>query len=194
MEIIESIVVIIASLVAVWGIIRWRLEEKWKRKYELAEEILASIYEFEQNVDYMRLGISTKEEVSDRVRQENETPEISRALDQAFIIRTRFNKNKEAYDKLRSLRFRFMAVYGKDHGKHILDFITIVNKVFSATDEFIWLSAGEFDYDPEYKRERLKEIRKILYSSSKEDPIKKELGEKIAALERICRTIIDKNF
>lgn len=40
-DVIKSLSIIIASIVAIYGINSWRREAKWKRKYELAEEVLS---------------------------------------------------------------------------------------------------------------------------------------------------------
>ena len=55
--IIASLSATIASITAIYGINSWRRESKWKRKYELAEEVLANLYESYQSIQIIRSPI-----------------------------------------------------------------------------------------------------------------------------------------
>lgn len=51
---IRNVLVIIASIVAIYGIRAWRREFIGKRKIELAEEVLALFYETRDIIRYIR--------------------------------------------------------------------------------------------------------------------------------------------
>ena len=55
LDIVESIAVILASLFAIHGINSWRREMKEKRKYEVAEEVLALFYEARDKISLIRM-------------------------------------------------------------------------------------------------------------------------------------------
>lgn len=59
--IIASISAIIASITAIIGINSWRQESKWKRKYELAEDLLANVYEAHQSIRTIRSPLDSVE-------------------------------------------------------------------------------------------------------------------------------------
>ena len=194
LEIIKSIGVIVASGVAIWGINSWRREAKWKRKYELAEEVLANFYEAHQAIQIIRSPFGFGHEGSSRPRQDNETKEESQIYDQAYVTRERFERNKTSFEKLHSLKFRFIALYGKEYEQHFDKFNQTVNKIFFASDQIAMVRLGEYGVDKEFIRETMKESREILYSrTNKDDKIESELEEAIKAIETKCRKIIGKN-
>ena len=88
-DIIKSLGVIIASIIAIRGINNWRRESKWKRKYELAEEVLASIYEAHHAIQIIRSPLGFSDEGASRPKKDNETPEETKIYNQAYITRER---------------------------------------------------------------------------------------------------------
>jgi hypothetical protein len=194
LEIVKSIGVIIASGVAIWGINSWRREAKWKRKYELAEEVLANFYEAHQAIQIIRSPFGFGHEGSSRPKQENETKEESQIYNQAYVSRERFERNKKSFEKLQALKFRFITLYGKEYEQHFDKFNQTVNKIFFASDQIAMVRLGQYGDDKEFIRDTMKESREILYSrTTKEDKIELELEEAIKAIETKCKEIIGKN-
>lgn len=193
LEIIKSLGIIIATGVAIWGINSWRREAKWKRKYELAEEVLAGFYEAHQTIKLVRSPFGFGNEGASRPRQDNETIEVSQIYDQAYVSRERFERNKKSLEKLQALKFRFIALYGKKYEQHFDTFITTVNTIFWASDQIARVRLGQYGDDKNFIRETLKESREILYSRPKEDKIETELLEAIKSIETKCSEIIGKD-
>ena len=73
LSVIQVLSVTIASMTAVYGISSWRRETKWKRKYELAEEVLSCFYEVSDSFDAIRNPAGYIGEGKTRKRNENET-------------------------------------------------------------------------------------------------------------------------
>ena len=193
-DILQSTGVIIASVVAIWGINSWRREAKWKRKYELAEEVLANLYEAHQAIRIIRSPVSFGNEGASREKKENETAEETKIYDQAYISRERFERNKRSLEKLHSLKFRFIALYGKQYEEHFDKFNQAVNKIFFAADQIAMVKLGQYGDDKELIAKILKESRQDLYAKYKgEDEIEKELKRAVAEIENKCRSIIGKN-
>lgn len=194
LDIIKSAGVIIASVVAIWGINSWRREAKWKRKYELAEEVLASFYEAHQAIQIIRSPFGYGNEGSSRPKNEKETEQESHIYDKAFVSRERFERNKTSFDKLKSLKFRFIAIHGKEYEKYFDEFTQTVNRIFWASDQIAMVRLGYFGDDKHYIRETIVEARKILYSkSNKEDKIETDLKVAIKEMKKKCKEIIGKN-
>jgi hypothetical protein len=194
LEVIKSVGIIIASGVAIWGINSWRREAKWKRKYELAEDVLANFYEAHQAIKIIRSPFGFGHEGSSRPKQDNETKEKSQIYDQAYVARERFERNKKSLEKLQALKFRFIALYGKEYEKHFDKFNQTVNKIFFASDQIAMVRLGQYGDDKEFIRDTMKESRETLYSrTNKDDKIEMELEEAIKAIEKKCKEIIGKN-
>lgn len=193
-DLIKSFGVIIASGVAIWGINSWRRESKWKRKYELAEEVLANMYESHQAIKIIRSPVGFGIEGSSRTKNGNETPQETAIYNQAHVSRERFERNKKSLEKLHSLKFRFIALYGKEYEIHFNTFSKTVNKIFFASDQIAMVKLGQYDDEKELKKQIITESRKNLYSTSiQEDQIENELMVAITAIEKKCQTIIGKN-
>jgi hypothetical protein len=85
---LESISIIAASLTAILGVSSWRKAERWKRKYELAEEVLSKFYESQQIIKNIRSPFGFSDEGKTRNRSENETKE-KQEIDQRMKQRKR---------------------------------------------------------------------------------------------------------
>ncbi|MFH4968760.1 hypothetical protein V8G61_11210 [Gaetbulibacter sp. M240] len=194
LDILQSVGIIIASIVAVWGINSWRREAKWKRKYELAEEVLANMYEAHHAIRIIRSPIGFGNEGSSRSKNDNETPQQTEIYNQAYVARERFERNKKPLEKLHALKYRFIALYGKEYEKHFDKFSQTVHKIFFASDQIARVKLGEYGNEQELKSKIMIESRADLYGSIKfDDNIEKELGVAVNAIEQKCRAIIGKN-
>jgi hypothetical protein len=192
-NILQSVAVIIASFVAIYGINSWRREAKWKRQYELAEEILASMYEAHHAIRIIRSPISFSNEGLSRTKSDNETPQQAEVYNQAYVARERFERNKKPLEKLHSLKYRFIALYGKEYEPHFDKFSQTVNKIFFASDQIARVKLGEYGKDQKLIVDIMKESSTDLYGSIKyDDKIEKELSVAIDAIESKCRNIIGK--
>lgn len=194
LDILQSVGIIIASIVAVWGINSWRREAKWKRKYELAEEVLANMYEAHHAIRIIRSPLGFGNEGSSRSKNDNETQQQTEIYNKAYVARERFERNKKPLEKLHTLKYRFIALYGKEYEKHFNKFSQTVHKIFFASDQIARVKLGEYGNEQELKNKIMKESRADLYGSIKyDDNIEKELGIAVDAIEQKCRAIIGKN-
>lgn len=193
LKLFESLSILIASIIALIGVFTWRRETRWKRKYELAEETLCRFYEAHQNIRTIRSPFGFAGEGKTRKRAENESAKESDIYDRAYIINERFERNKEALEKLQVLKFRFITVFGKDHEYCFDNLIKSVNKIFLAANEIARIQLGEYGLmTPEKKGKEIRKNYKIIYSTPKEedDPIEQDLSDTIKAIEKTCRKII----
>ena len=192
-DIFRNVAVIIASIVAIYGINSWRRETKWKRKYELAEEVLASLYESHHAIKVIRSPLGFSNEGSSRTKKENETPKETEIFNQAYVSRERFERNREPLEKLHTLKYRFIALHGKQHEEHFDKFHKTMNDIFFAADEIAMVKLGRYGNDRELVEKIIKESRATLYDRIRgDDEIEKELQEAIRCIENECRSIIGK--
>lgn len=189
LKLFESLSIIIASIAAVIGLFTWRKETRWKRKYELAEEVLAKFYEAHQNIKNIRSRFGYVGEGKSRKKSCNETEVESEIYDINYVVHERFEKNKEAIERLKVLKFRFIAVFGKEHEQLFNDLFKILTNIFFAASELSSIQLSEYY---ELTPNEIKKLRKIIYSSTKveNDDIEKELQSIIQDVENVCRKII----
>ena len=192
LEVVNTLAIVSASVVAIWGINAWRKEFQGKRNIELAEEVLTLFYEDRDAISALRSPFGFQGEGSTRKPQEAETEQEKKARDSAYVIYERFDKRKEVFNKLHSKRYQFMARFGTDKTKPFDDLRHIVIDIQCAADELaeLWCEAP---LDQEHKQrlqEQIKEQRRIFRYSGKKDLLVPRLEKVISDIEKICRPII----
>ena len=190
--ILESVSVIIASAIAsftvIYGVNAWRREYIGKRKLELAEEVLALFYEARDVISYIRNPFSFGGEGSTRMAAENESAEEKRINDQAYVVFERYNNRQELFNKLYSMRYRYMAQFGKDSAKPFDDLNKIVHEIFASARmlSHYWKEQGRRAWRSE------EEFNKHLEDMQKHESMFWEMGaDKDPVLPRINAVISD---
>ena len=199
-DIFKSISIIIASCVAIYGINSWRRETKWKRKYELAEETLSLFYEVQDAFSVIRSPFGNINEGKTRKREKNEKEEDSIILDQAYTVIERFEKNKEPFFKLRSMKYRFITLFGKESEQYFNDVIKLTNKIMTVSGFLgrrYWQDQGRRKFtEVQYEKHlnKMFEYERIIWEDygEDEDEIKKELNRIISEVEKICNKVLNK--
>ena len=199
LDLLQGLSIIIASIVAILSISEWRRETKWKRKYELAEEVLSTFYDISDKFEIIRSPAGHLGEGETRKKNINETPEESKILDQAYVVFERYEKEKEPFIKLMSLKSRFMVLFGKEAVEPFNEIFKLRNTLFIAATRLgrrYWKDQGRRQFDEKQFEKHLKEMEKqeaIFWSDlSDEDEFKKQVDLTICKIENICRNIIEK--
>ena len=199
LNIIQTICVVIASFTAICGITSWRREAKWKRKYELAEEVLSLFYECKEKISIIRSPFGFVGEGKTRKRGENESPEDSKILDDAYVFIERYEKEKEPFLKLRALKFRFIAVFGKNSEEPFDEIWKIIREIVTAANRLgyrYWLDNVKKEFSEIGHQTHLAEMRKnedIVWATLDEnDQIVKKVDNCIKKIESYCLEIMKK--
>ncbi|HHT9122473.1 MAG TPA: hypothetical protein ACFYEF_06350 [Candidatus Wunengus sp. YC63] len=196
-EFIKDLSIIVASCTAIYGIGSWRREYIGKKQTELAEEVLCLFYEARDAVQHIRNPFSHGNEGSSRKADENETPEQKEACDRAYVLFERFNTHIELFNKMHSIRYRFMAQFGGDTGKPFDDFRRILNTIQASSQALAIEWAKNYRHFRTEKQETdhdnfIKEQENIFWEGlPEEDTIKPKVAKCIDDIEKICRPIID---
>lgn len=193
--VVASVAAFVASIVAIYGINTWRREFIGKRRIELAEDVLALFYEVRDAIAGIRNPFSFEGEGSTRKTAEHETPEQKKARDQAHIVFERYNKREEAFSKLYSMRYRFMAQIGKDKAQPFDEIHKIIIEIFSAARTLaeLWALRSEY-YTPERQQQTHNDRKKyeeiIGWVKSEKDEIAKRVDEAVSEIDTICKGVI----
>jgi hypothetical protein len=196
-EFLKDISIIVASGTAAYGIGSWRREYIGKKRAELAEEVLCLFYEAKDAVQHIRNPFSYTSEGSSRKVDEKETPEQKEAYDKAYVLFERFNTHIELFNKMHSVRYRFMAQFGVDAGKPFIDFKTILNTMQASAHSLALEWAKRYHHFRTEQQEAshydfIKKQENIFWEGLPEDDIiKPKVEQCINDIERICRPIID---
>ena len=203
-NILESISIIIAAWAVIIGVNAWRREYIGKRKLELAEEVLALFYEARDVISFIRSPFGFSGEGSTRNASPNETPEEKQINDRAYVVFERYNKRQDLFNKLYSMRYRYMARFikdfGKDSAKPFEDLRKIVNEIFLSARmlSYYWEQQGRrmWKDDEEFQRhlEEMHKYEAIFWEMSPDkDPIMPRVDAVISDIEAQSLRIIGKS-
>jgi len=196
-EFLKDLSIIVASCTAIYGIGSWRREYIGKKRAELAEEVLCLFYEARDAVQHIRNPFSQGNEGSSRKADENETPEQKEAYDKAYVLFERFNTHLELFNKMHSIRYRFMAQFGTDAGKPFEDFRKTLNIMQASAQALARAWAENYRHFRTEKQEAahydfITKQENIFWEClPEEDTIKPKVEKCIDDIEKICRPIID---
>jgi len=190
LEIINTLAIVIASIVAICGISAWRREFQGKRKIELAEDVLSLFYEAKDAIRAIRNPLGFQGEGTTRKPEENETPMQKEARDRVYFIYERFEKRQEIFNKLHSKRYQFKARFGPEKDKPFEDLKDIIIEIQVAAGSLarIW-SQPYKNEDPAIKN-KIRENQLVIQRIGEEDPITKRIEKIISDIDAICRPII----
>jgi hypothetical protein len=194
-SIFQAIGVIVASSVAVWGISSWRREFQGKRRIELAEDVLAQMYEAKDALTSIRSPFSYEGENAGRQVAENETPLVKQCGDRAYIWATRYEHHQGLFTRLYSMRYRIMALMGKDAAKPIDEIRTINIELLLAAKglqemgQHLYTTGNEVS---EGYQNRIDDCNTVLgWAKCKEDAIAKRIGSAVSQVEAVCGQVIE---
>ena len=202
-HLLESISVIATCISIILGVHAWRREYIGKRKIELAEDALTHFYQARDAVRRIRSPFGYSGEGKSRKSSEYERPEEKETLDRAYVVFERFEKERELFTGLEVMRYRFMARFGSDAGKPFDVLRSAINEIFGAANMLggvYWQRQGRVQMSPQEFEKHLEQMQKfeaIFWEDyckalgKDEDPINKAVNVAIAALEQICRPIIE---
>jgi len=194
MDILQTISIIVAIWVAIYGMDSWRREHKGKRQVELAEDTLALFYEAKDAMAFIRNPMSYGSETDEVKKGKKETEEQYDARKRASIIFVRYDKKSELFNKIYAKRYKFMALVGKQQSKPFEDLKKIENDIFFSASSLarLW-SRNHFrsdeQWDQHFKKTKVHED--VIWGfSGKDDVIGKRIDVVIQDIEEICGSII----
>lgn len=193
---ISNMAVILASLTAIYGIVAWKYEHIGKRRLEIAEDVLAMFYEACDAIKAIRSPFGFEGEGGTRKAKGNETSEQKRIRDLAFSVYERYYSNKEIFNRLHSMRYRFMAIYGADKSKPFMELYRIRNMIFRAAGMLAveWerdLGIAKMPDQEKKHREAINKYESIIWEdNANPDPITPLMDNIISDIETTCRDII----
>jgi hypothetical protein len=201
MPIIQNVAVIIAAIIALHGINSWRREIRWKKKYELIEDTLVLFYEADEKIKILRFPGSWGNEGNTRKKSGSEAPEETQSLNQKYVIYERWEKDKDVFNKLQTIKFRFIAIFGKDFLQPFEEVQKILNEIFFANYKLnnrYWLNQRETDIEnPRFKAqlEKITEYEtKVWDSLNDNDDIRIRIKEATKKIEVLYNKILGRKY
>lgn len=192
-DVVQTVSIIIGIWVAIYGIDSWRREHRGKRQIELAEDTLSLFYEAKDALAYIRSPMSFSSETEEIERGENETEDQFEARKKASIVFVRFNNKSELFNKIHAMRYRFMALIGKEEAEPFINLRKIEDDIFFSARTLVRLWArNHFRTDEQWDKhfEQTQEHEDVIWSYGKDDKILIRIENVIKEIENICEPII----
>jgi len=199
-DLLESLSVAAAALVAIFGINAWRAQLRGTKEHDLAEQALTLFYEARDMIGAIRHPAGGGGEGSSRKAAPDEDQKIKEIRNQAYVGYERYQARQECFNKLHALRYRFMAIFGKDTVTPFLEIHKIVNEILFAYRRIGRDQEEIAKYVPPEKLrssyERIDEAEKIIWDHGDEgspDAIQERVENAVARMESYCEPILRRN-
>ena len=149
--------------------------------------------------EYAILGMETK------VKPESSTQFESAAnkelLDRAYVVVERFEKERDIFNKLDTIRYRFMARFGSNTNQPFDELRSIMTDIFYSANRLgnhYWPRQGRVPMTEDEFKKHLHEMEEheanFWEGRVEKDPIRKRVDATIKSIENICQPIIQEQF
>jgi hypothetical protein len=187
-EILESLAVAGAAVVAMWGITAWRREHIGRKRIDTAEEILELFYFAKDAISSIRSPGGYSGEGKTRKRDADEDDETTERLNNAFVTIERMLSYKEQFAKLQTLQYRAVAYWGESAKEPFDTFNAIIHELQSAAHML-----GIYAKSPSIGRRDevdLREFQSVIYRGFRDDKISPMSDTMLEQAKQLCRPII----
>jgi hypothetical protein len=192
---LESLAVIIASGVAIWGINAWKREHGGGRRIELAEETLTLFYEARDVINGARSLLGFEHEYRTAEKLQRDASGADSGPQEVRIVAYRLHQRTELFARIRALRYRFAAVFGEGAEQPFRDLAQLVTRIVVAERHLPELQRRYSQSTGEAKGTldaRLQEQADIVEAGGDDsDPTTQKLNAIVQEIERICRSVLE---
>ena len=193
---LDGVALLIASIVALYGISAWKREHVGKKRIELAEEVLELFYKVREIIQDARNDLAWSDDLApSREQQEGETAEEKRTRDYAHAYMYRYSIRQETFDQLEAKRHRFI-VYFQSARQPFKDLARIIGRVRGAVRTLARLEGRSTKHLDAKAREKsdayIQEAHEIIWDHGEDDQITTDLNRVVGEIEAICRPEIER--
>jgi len=190
----QAVAIISACWAIISGVGAWKREFIGKRKIELAEETLAAFFEIKDAISFIRNPWSIGNEGKSRQHGPHETEAESQLLYRGYIVFERYESKKEIFVRFNTLKYKFMAVFGKETEKIFNETNNTLNSIFVSANMLAthyWQRQGRVKMEKDEFQRHLEEMHKhegIFWDRYNEkDEVREELSNIQKELERVTK-------
>ncbi len=164
-----------------------RVFAAWKRRSELAEEVLADFYRARRIIQEARSPGSFGDEGKSRPKLEGETEEEGNTLDAYYAAAERLRNRSEVFARLHAHRYRFMATFGSEAVIPFDQLDGIYAEIIVAVKMLLMTHRHR---DMGFTPQGIQQWKTTIGWAPEADPIPVRLDRIVATIEQICRPVI----
>lgn len=184
--------VVMASWAVISGVGAWKREFIGKRKIDLAEQTLAKFFEVNDAIAFIRNPFSSGNEGSTREKGEHETEAETELLNRGYIVVERYQKRELVFSEFQTLKYKFMATFGKETEQIFTDTARALNSIFVSARMLAthyWQRQGRVHMEADEFQRHLDEMHRhegIFWDiQTDDDEIRKQLNSVLQRLESV---------
>jgi hypothetical protein len=168
-----------------------RQQAIFKRRFELAEQVLADTYRLRDLMAFVRNSASFDEEGSTRPATEHESESVKRLRNQYFVPIERLQKENKFLGMMLARRDACRTHFGPNAEKAFDNFHRAIHSVKVSASALIQY-AGEDDRPGQEFMEKLRhDIWQPMAEYKGQDHIGKLIDEGVALIEGFCRPVLE---
>lgn len=178
----------VAAAQGVKSLTAWRQETLGRRRIELAEEVLAAVYEAKEILEWIRSPASFAAESEGREGREEEDEDVRRQRDTYYPHIKRISDNAEFFARVRAQRYRVIATFGQEATRSHDVIWDVRARVLSAAQTLMRMRMNapgvamtEFQIERAY--EARSRLEAVVWAGLDDDRITHELDEMVSATE-----------
>ena len=186
---IESMSVLVGSILALISVSGWRKERRYERRADLAGDGLCLAYEAADAIKSIRNPIGGQSEGATRKRMPDETKELARALDDAFTPLERLERHRDLFGKLGAFRYKLMVEFGSSWEDAFRPFFNFHGKIRSLSLRAMRFHCNRKTPHAVCWGEFIKEFDALRWEEDENDPVNNDLQAAVKRLEELCKSI-----
>ena len=170
----------------------------FKRKFELAEEVLSDAYQFERVMGYVRSpgSYGTEGETRPVAKDQKESESVKRNRDTYFVPIERIKKESEFFSKMLSKRFTCRAYFGDEMDKAFQDIHMAPQTVAIYANILIRRVSDSSMPEPEAVLRQRDKAESIIWDmpyESEPNEVSQQIQEAIEIIERLTKPILQRS-
>ena len=158
----------------------------WRRRYELAEQLLTVAYEARDALTWSRARVVFSGEGETRHATEGESEKLQERRNSYFVPVERLSRDAKSFATLQTLRYTVAAHFGQDAAKAVGAITEAHHEIVSTAGLLIQLASAD---DSPSTAQNLIPLRERLWGQ-RPDAMDRKIEEAVAALEAICRPVL----
>jgi hypothetical protein len=184
------ITAIIAAFIGFKNLKSWRAETIGRRKAELAEQVLAAIYEVKEVFIFVRSSFILEGEGQSRQPELNESEKVKAIRDRYVIPIERLRREKAVFARLQSQGYALQAMFGAESIEPLRIIREVRGSIESAAD--VLIQTAIFEDVPKNTFKDKDELLAILGWGKRQRPDEtdKKIDKAVQDMEAICRPIL----
>jgi hypothetical protein len=164
----------------------------WRRRYELAEQLLRVVYEARDALKYARTRVIMKGEGESREAEEAENEQLRERRNSYFVPIERLANNAKPFAELGTLRYASASHFGPESSTAIDAIFEVHRQITSTASILVAFAEAEIEMsnvgDRDFRRQQIGPLRATLWGTPNE--IDRKLEEAVGRLEAVYRPVL----